>query len=136
MKSFHEWLDRTPSGPKKRRQLKRHNRISREDVVRIKRTRIRAVSKKHAKGLREYFKVRAEYMAEHRACEAGPVILGAKLPPEYRLPKCTGFSVEVHHVAGRGPNLSNTDTFCATCKDCHVFIHAHGQWARSVGLLT
>lgn len=101
----------------------------------LRRTRLKPVSDRHSKKLREYFRIRAEYLAQHPACEAGPVILRAKLPHYYSVPTCTVWPKEIHHTAGRGKNLCNTDTFCAICPDCHRWLHAHGQKARELGLL-
>lgn len=133
MKDFKEWLNRRPAGKKSRRPLKR-TPLKRSKKP-LTRTQVRRVGKKHAKALREYFKVRAEYLAEHAACEAGPVILMAKLPDFYHVPRCGVWATQVHHIAKRGPNLCNKETFCACCDSCHKFIHQHAQWAREHGLL-
>lgn len=101
----------------------------------LRRTPLKRVSDKHGKKLREYFRVRLDYLAKHAACEAGPVILRAKLPEYYSVPRCAVWATEIHHIAGRGKNLVNTDTFCATCPDCHRWVHVHGQKARQLGLL-
>lgn len=119
--SLKDWLNRKPAGPKPRKRLKQ--------------TPLRRVSSKHGKKLREYFRVRADYLAKQAACEAGLVILKAKLPEFYHVPRCEVWAKEVHHIAGRGSNLCNTDTFCAICPECHRWVHAHGQKAREIGLL-
>lgn len=93
------------------------------------------ISKKRKGGLREYFKVRASYLADHPTCEAGPILMAAEMPAYYQRPKCDYASREIHHTQGRGPNLCNVETFCAICAPCHRFLHAHGQKARELGLL-
>lgn len=101
----------------------------------LRRTPLRRVSKRHGKALREYFKVRAEYLAEHPECEAGPLIAKAPLPDFYIRPTCMGRSNQVHHMARRGPNLCKKETFCACCADCHRWIETHAQKSRELGLL-
>ncbi len=133
MRSFEDWLERKPAGPKPRKPLKRT--ALKRSTKRLNRTQVRRVSKKHARELREYQKVRVEYLAEHAACEAGPIILAARLPVAYQVPRCGVWSNQVHHTARRGPNLLNKDTFCACCPDCHRWIETHAQKSRELGLL-
>ena len=118
---FKDWLARKPAGPKPRKPLTR--------------TQVRRVSKKHARELRDYKKARAEYLAQHAACEAGPVILKARLPASYQVPRCGVWANQVHHIARRGPNLCNKETFCACCPDCHRWIETHATKSRELGLL-
>lgn len=72
-------------------------------------TRIRPISKSHAKELRIYSKVRKEYLSVNTRCMAG-------------LSDCTGKSTEVHHTAKRGKNLNVVSTFMAVCHSCHMKI--------------
>jgi len=95
----------------------------------MKRTRLRSVSPKRAKALKEYRELRDEFMQERRACEAGQIL---KRVGHYR---CATYSQDVHHIRGRGPHLNDTDSWCAVCRPCHDFIHANGGKARSVGLI-
>ncbi len=121
MSDFEDWLNRKPAGPKPRKPLKR--------------TRVNKVSARHRNALKEYYDRRRGYLEAHPICEAGPVIARAKLPAAYRVPVCGVKAVQVHHTRGRGPYLNDEATFCGICPACHVFVHAHGQWARAVGLL-
>lgn len=44
-------------------------------------------------------------------------------------------STDVHHIAGRGINYLNEDTWLATCRPCHDRIHREPIWAREKGYL-
>jgi hypothetical protein len=49
---------------------------------------------------------------------------------------CTGRSEDVHHKAGRtGTNYLDEETWLATCRRCHDWIHEHPNKAREKGLL-
>lgn len=68
---------------------------------------IRKRSVKEADRMKEYNKVRAEYLATHQQCEI-------------RLLGCVGMATEIHHAAKRiGDNLTNTEHLLATCWRCH-----------------
>lgn len=114
--------------------IKRYTPLKRSTKP-LKRTRLRRVSKKHAAELRVYYDKRQAYLTKNEWCEAGPVILKAKLPPSYGVPYCTIRATQLHHVARRGPNLNNEETFCGCCAECHAWVHAHAQKARELGLL-
>lgn len=86
----------------------------------LKRTSLRKVSNRHAKELRFYRIVRDGYMAQHPNCE---------------MPGCEAEANDLHHKAGRGPNLSNTKTFMAVCRPHHEWIHSHALAARTLGVL-
>ena len=126
--SLETWLNRRDK-PKKVRKPLRRTRLLRGS------TPVKRVSKRHAKELRTYFKLRREYLDKNAACEAGPVILNAKLPEFYHVPRCEVWAVEVHHTKRRGPNLNNVESFCGACSVCHQWIHAHAQKSRELGLL-
>ena len=70
---------------------------------------IKQVSTKQAAALREYHKVRKQYLANHLYCKA-------------KLNGCQTVASDIHHTAGRGTNLSNVDTFLAVCRNCHRII--------------
>lgn len=76
------------------------------------------VSSKHKKNLKEYSKVRKEYLMLHPFCE----ICG--LPAS-----------DIHHKAKRGKNLSNAETFLATCRLCHNKCHDNPAWAKENGYI-
>lgn len=107
MQTLAEWLNRKPKGKATKRPLKR--------------CRVKKVSGKLSKALREYTKLRRAYLTRG-TCEAA-------------LPVCTGRMVEIHHAQGRGPNLNNVNTWVGTCRECHLYIHAHPSEARRLGLL-
>lgn len=86
---------------------------------RLKRTPLKQTSKRQAKALREYRRLRAAYMADHSVCES-----------------CgTQPATDLHHKAGRGANLCRTETFMATCRQCHNAIHSNPSIARIKGHL-
>lgn len=90
----------------------------------MKRTPLRRVSKKRQKDLREYGKLRKEYIAGHPVCE----VCGTRK------------TTDIHHkgVAGgvkRGSNLNNTDTWIGVCRACHTDIEMNKTWAREKGYL-
>jgi len=81
----------------------------------VKRTRLRPVSKKRAKQLRVYTKIRREFL-DSKMCEA------CKIRP----------ASEVHHKKGRiGADLLDRDYFMAICRGCHSAIHLNPTWARA-----
>lgn len=89
----------------------------------IRRTPLRRVSKKHAKELRIYAKLRLDFLESHPMCEVG------------RKDICNRFSCDVHHVHGRGKHLNDKGTWLAVCRPCHDFIHRNPGQARQLGFL-
>ncbi len=89
----------------------------------IRRTPLKRISNKQAAALRIYSKLRKQYLREHPYCEVA-LASGIKLK-----------ATDIHHKAGRGPNLNNVDTWMAVCRDCHREIHENPSWARSKGYL-
>lgn len=90
----------------------------------MKKTPLRRVSNKQQRRLREYAKVRKEYLAAHPLCETG----------------CGRKACDIHHkgIAGgvkRGSNLCNVETFLAVCRSCHERIELNKSWAREMGFL-
>lgn len=128
MKSFEEWLQRRPAGPKPKKPLKRGGSPKRK-------CRLGQVSAKHAKALREYYARRRAYLERNPWCEAGTIITRAKLPESYSVPRCTVASTQIHHMRRRGPYLNDESTWCGCCADCHRWIETHAQKARELGLL-
>lgn len=78
---------------------------------------IKKVATKTAKINQEYSKLKKQYMAVHPNCEAMVLCSGVK-------------ATEIHHKAGRGKNMLNTDTWMATCHRCHRWIHDNDAEAR------
>jgi hypothetical protein len=49
---------------------------------------------------------------------------------------CTKQSTEIHHAAYRtGDNFLGVDTWFATCRACHQWVHANPKEARELGFL-
>lgn len=49
---------------------------------------------------------------------------------------CTNKSTEIHHAAYRtGDNFLGVDTWFATCRTCHKWVHANPKEARELGFL-
>lgn len=64
-----------------------------------------------------------QYMAVHERCEINT-------------PGCTSVAVEIHHTAYRtGTNYLDTNTWKATCRACHQWVHANPKEARELGFL-
>ena len=96
--------------------LRRKTALKRSQKA-LKRTALSPVSKKQQKKLREYSKLRKEYLEEHPLCECG----------------CGRKSRDIHHKAGRGSNLNRVETWMAVCRPCHDEIHACPSVARKRG---
>ena len=82
--------------------------------------RIRRVSIKKAADLKEYYAMRARFLANVDLCEV-----------------ChTDRPVEIHHRRGRvGPLLTDLRHLLATCSKCHDWIHEHVEEARTLGYI-
>jgi hypothetical protein len=80
--------------------------------------RLRAVSKSKHELLKEYAKVRGEYLREHPLCEC-----------------CKDYATQIHHKSGRGKYLCDKSTFMAACWFCHRRIHDNPAWAKERGFL-
>lgn len=85
-----------------------------------RKTRLRPASKKRAAALKEYYVLRLSYLRLHPACEI------CHVAP----------STDIHHKAGRGPNLNKTETWLAACRPCHERVHHNPSWAREKNYLT
>ena len=77
------------------------------------------VSKKQAKELRNYTKVRKGFLVSRPRCE---------------FEGCNQVSTEVHHKAGRtGANLYNIGNFLAVCRTHHQWIELNPEEAKAKG---
>lgn len=74
---------------------------------------IKQVSDKLKVQLKEYTKVRKAYLSEIDCCEV-----------------CGSAATELHHKAGRGIHLCNTDLFLAVCRACHQKIEENPLWSK------
>lgn len=80
------------------------------------------VSEKQLLRLKEYRKVRDEYMKNNPYCQA-------------RLDYCQVKSTDLHHKAGKiGKLLSDERYFLAVCRTCHERIERHPAMAKELGL--
>ena len=84
----------------------------------MKRTPLRRVSKKRQKEMREYNRLRRQFLDDNPNCEV-----------------CRKRTDDVHHMAGRGINYLDVDTWLSVCRACHNKIHARPSWAREKGYL-
>jgi len=88
-------------------------------TTQLKRSNIRRVSKKRAKEMVEYNKLRLVYMGEHLVCE-----------------KCNQApSQDLHHKHKRGIYYLTVEYFSALCRPCHTHIHDYPNQAREEGWL-
>ncbi len=88
----------------------------------IARSPLKRVSKKHAKELRTYSKLRKAFLEEHTTCQA-------------HTPACWGPVQDIHHVFGRGKYLNAIGTWLAICRPCHIWVHDYPSEARTRDLL-
>lgn len=72
--------------------------------------------RRRAAAERAYTVLRREFLAEHPACE-----------------RCGQRATDVHHRAGRGPNLLRVDLFAALCRPCHDLCGREPAWAVANG---
>ena len=77
-------------------------------------------SSKQAKLDAVYKVARDLYLKEHPMCEA-------------HLTKCSEYSTQVHHKAGRGEYLLDQSTWLAVCFECHVYIEQQPKVAKALG---
>ena len=90
----------------------------------MKRTPLRRVSKKLSAALRIYSAQRKKFLIAHPFCQVEFAETGRKVT-----------ATDIHHTAGRGPNLNNESTWLAVCREMHERIHRFPSWARSKGYL-
>lgn len=91
------------------------------EAHKLKRCPIRKVSKKRAKQLREYSKLRKEFLAKHPHCEIFEN-------------DCTRKATEIHHMNKReGERLLDTAWWLPACRSCHQFITDRPACARASG---
>lgn len=81
---------------------------------------IKPISDKRRKQLREYEKEKKEYFELHTQCE---------------FPGCEKTEITLHHMAGRiGDKLTDQRYFKALCWEHHRWIEEHPEAARRLGL--
>lgn len=105
----------------------------------MKRMPIRRVSAKRGKQLREYSKLRKEYLEAHPICEIWLAENQTKLLHTEDAEGLLGEaprSEEIHHRRGRfGSRLNDTEFWLALCPACHRLIHQNPKWAYERGYL-
>lgn len=96
----------------------------REDLkVRPTKVQLKKVSDKKKKLDALYAKLRKIELEKHPTCQ---------IHTDY----CTTKSTEIHHAAYRtGDNFLGVDTWFATCRACHQWVHANPKQARELGFL-
>jgi hypothetical protein len=82
----------------------------------LRRSRMNKVSARHSKELVKYSQARKEHFALNPYCEI-----------------CGCDATDIHHMAKRGKNLCNKDTFLSTCRFCHTKCHDNPAWAKENG---
>jgi hypothetical protein len=64
-----------------------------------------------------------KYLKDHERCEINTA-------------SCTSVATEVHHTAYRtGTNYLDTNTWKASCRACHQWVHSNPKEARDLGFL-
>lgn len=86
----------------------------------MRRSRLNSVSKRRSAELREYSKLRKDFLLAH--------------------PKCTVYpnlnSSDIHHMRGRwGARLNETEYWMAVSRSAHREIHDNPAWAKEQGYL-
>jgi hypothetical protein len=71
---------------------------------------------------KEYSKLRKEFLETHPNCQA-------------KLPGCTFYSTDVHHMEKRGINYLNVTSWLSACRICHSWIELNKKEARELGFL-
>ena len=85
-------------------------------------TKLKKVSKKRGKQNSAYTQVREEFLYKNEFCKA-------------RLPICTMWATEVHHMKGRMEELLiDSRYFLPVCRKCHDWIENHPDEAYDLGL--
>lgn len=78
---------------------------------------LRKLSKKHASNLREYKKIRDNFMIENPNCE-----------------RCGNEATDVHHKKGKiGNDLIDVRYFLSVCRSCHYWIECNPKEAKELG---
>lgn len=113
----------------------------------MKRTPIKRVSSKRSAQLREYSRLRKEYLEKHKYCqafmkingidEAEVIAKGGRYTAHpFRWEREVPLATDIHHVGHRyGSRLNDTSKWLAISREFHERIHAEPSWARENGLL-
>ena len=113
----------------------------------MKRCAIKRVSSKRSKELREYSKLRKDYLLAHPYCqafmkingidEAEVIAKGGRYTAHpFRWEREVPLATDIHHVSKRyGSRLNDTSKWLAVCREMHERIEQNKSWARDNGLL-
>lgn len=92
---------------------------------------IRHLSKSRRKQMREYFRLRADYLLANPWCQTHLEISRSQgsTPGSQK-------AIEIHHVKGRtGSLLLDVKWWKGTCWACHYWIQNNPERARTLGLI-
>ncbi len=101
----------------------KHSSFLKGTISQLRRSRISAVSKKKQKDDKEYLRLRAIHLLEHRGCQI-----------EWD-DGCTRAATQIHHRKRRGKHYLNTKEFLSSCAHCHSMVEDNGKEAERRGFL-
>ena len=81
---------------------------------------VNPISKKMKVTMDEYSKKRTAFLALYPMCQA-------------KVHACSVTATDVHHMAGRGENHNNVNTWIAVCRNCHSWIETNPDAAKELG---
>lgn len=120
MKSFEDWLNRSPAGPKPKKRIARN-------------VRPKPISSRRRRESPDYKRATEEHLRDNPRCQIGPVIRSGGFAV-----RCLGLATHVHHTRGRGRYYCDKATFLSSCGgECHPqFVHiTNVKEATALGLL-
>jgi len=91
--------------------------------ITVARKALNAVSDKRSREMKEYTKLRKQFLLDNPNCQMNFPGL------------CTGKATDVHHVHRRGKNYLKVDTWAAACRNCHTYVETHPKESREQGWL-
>lgn len=91
-----------------------------------RKSRLKPVSKKHSARLKEYMKLRKQFLQDHPWCAVceGQMLFPSHIP-----------ATEVHHMRGRGRYLLDVSTWLPVSRIGHSLIHGNPKWAKARGYM-
>lgn len=127
-------------------EMRSHTPVVRQKAVKAKRKPMRAISKKHSAKLKEYAKLRAQFLKDHPYCQWWMLKnLVEATHSQLTLDECEALaqcgphpiprSTEIHHKKGRGKYLLDVSTWMAVSRTGHDWIHAHPKEAYEKGYM-
>lgn len=107
---------------KQRSSLKRKKRLS-------------PVSKKRSSALKEYYKLRKEFLERNSICQVWIAENIHVIFENQNWLDLAPRSTEIHHRKGRGKYLNEVKFWLAVCRESHDRIHKDPAWAYQRGYL-